>query len=84
LSGNVVLLSVEFADQAANPEKLKADIDRQISVLTAAVDMLHKDCARFNASAPDIIKAALETKRTQAQASGGAVSAIGIPMKPKR
>jgi hypothetical protein len=83
LSGNLVLLTAEFADQAPNPEKLKADIEGQIAVLTAAVDILRQDCERFNASAPGIIKAALETKRAQAQASGGAVSALGIPMKGK-
>lgn len=78
---NVVLLEHQFADDAANSQKLKEEIDRQVASLVRAVEYLRKDIEGHNASAPATIKAELDRKRQQAQAAGGAVAAIGIPMK---
>ena len=83
LRGNDVLLTHQFADDAANPTKLKEEIDRQVASLKNAVENLRRDVEQHNASAPATIKAELERKRQQAQAASGAVSAIGIPIKRK-
>lgn len=81
IRGNLVLLPHQFADETANSEKIKDEIDRQVASLKLAVDFLRRDIEQHNNSAPGTIKAALDAKRTQAQVAGGAVSAIGIPIK---
>lgn len=83
LRGNVLLLAHQFADDAANPTKLKEEIDRQVASLKNAVENLRRDVEQHNASAPGTIRAELERKRQQAQSASGAVSAIGIPIKRK-
>jgi hypothetical protein len=83
LRGNILLLTHEFADTAANSTKLKAEIDREVASLKDAVENLRRDVEQHNASAPATIKAELERKRQQAQTASGAVSAIGIPFKRK-
>jgi len=83
LHGNLVQLMHQFADDAANPSKLKQEIDRQVQALKNAVDTLHRDVEQHNKTAPGTIKAELDRKRQQAQAASGAVSAIGIPIKRK-
>jgi hypothetical protein len=77
----VALLAHQFADNAANPSKLKEEIDRQVQSLKYAVDSLHRDVEQHNKTAPGTVKAELEKPRQQAQAASGAVSAIGIPIK---
>jgi hypothetical protein len=81
LRENPVLFLHQFADDAANSEKLKQEIDRQVASLKNAVENLRRDVEQHNASAPGTITAALEAKRKQAQAASGAVAAIGIPIK---
>jgi len=81
LRGNIVLFLHQFADTAANPETLKAEIDRQVASLQNSVETLRGDVEQHNKTAPDTIRSALEAKRKQAQAASGAVSAIGIPIK---
>lgn len=83
LRGDVLLLTHQFADDAANPVQLKEIIDRHVTSLKNAVETLRRDVQQHNASAPNTIKAALERKRQQAQAASGAISAIGIPIKRK-
>lgn len=81
LRENLVLLRHEFADDAANSEKLKQEIDEQVRRLSGAVENLRRDVVQHNATAPASIKGALDMKRKQAEAASGAVTAIGIPIK---
>jgi hypothetical protein len=81
LRENLVLITHQFADGAANSDKIKAEIDRSIGTLMKVAEDLRRDVAEHNASAPARITAALETKRKQAQAASGAVSSLGIPMR---
>ena len=72
-----------FADDSANPEQLKAEIQRTIESLSSAVTNLARDVAGHNAEAPRLVRAALERKRNKATAAVGAVAALGIPIKAK-
>jgi hypothetical protein len=81
LRDNLVLYTLQFADTAADPQRLKGEIERAVESLKDAAETHRQDIERHNASAPDTIKAALDAKRKQAQATSGAVSAIGIPIK---
>ena len=83
VGGNTVFLPFQFADDAADPNRLKQEIDQNIRRLSDAVENLRKDVQQHNSSAPATITAELERKRQQAQAASGAVSAIGIPIKRK-
>lgn len=83
LQGNLVQITHQFADDAADPARLKEEIDRQVASLKNAVGNLRRDVEQHNASAPATIRAELERKRHQAQAASGAVAAIGIPIKRK-
>jgi hypothetical protein len=81
LRGDTVLLRFQFADDAADSNRIKQEIDQQVRRLGDAVQNLSRDVEQHNASAHATIKAELERKRKQAQAAAGAVSAIGIPIK---
>jgi len=78
---NLVLMLHQFADAAANPGRLKGEIDRQVSALQGAVETLRRDVEQHNKTAPGTVRCALEAKLKQAQAASGAVAAIGIPIK---
>jgi hypothetical protein len=81
LRGNQMMLTHQFADDTADGAKIKTEIDRRILCLITAIDRLRHDVEQHNEAYPATIKAALVTKRQQAQAASGAVSAIGIPIK---
>lgn len=76
-----IILSVSFPDDSANPDRLKSDISRSIKSLEEAVDYLKNDVANHNNSVPNSVKQALKRKRELAQATTGAVAALGIPVK---
>lgn len=81
VSNGEILLSVSFPDDSANPDQLKADISRNIKSLEDAVGYLKNDVANHNNSVPNTVKQALKRKRELAQATTGAVAALGIPVK---
>ena len=76
-----IILSVSFPDDSANPEQLKSDIKRSIKSLEDAVGYLKNDVAKHNSSVPNTVKQAIKQKRELAQATIGAVAALGIPVK---
>lgn len=76
-----IILSVSFPDDSANPDQLKSDVTRSIKSLEDAVGYLKNDVANHNNSVPDTVKQALKRKRELAQATTGAVAALGIPVK---
>jgi len=76
-----IILSVSFPDDSANPERLKSDINRSIKSLEDAVGYLKNDVTNHNNSVPNTVKQAIKRKRELAQATTGAVAALGIPVK---
>lgn len=76
-----IILSVSFPDDSANPDQLKSEISHSIKSLEDAVGYLKNDVANHNNSVPNTVKQALKRKRELAQATTGAVAALGIPVK---
>ncbi len=76
-----IIFSVSFPDDSANPEQLKSDISRSIKSLEDAVGYLKNDVANHNNDVLNTVKQALNRKRELAQATTGAVAALGIPVK---
>jgi len=77
----IIILSITFPDDSADSQKLKSHIDRNIQSLADAVQNLKRDVENHNNSAPQTVSSALQRKRHLAEATTGAVSALGIPMK---
>ncbi|HQO21114.1 MAG TPA: hypothetical protein PLA03_12255 [Acidobacteriota bacterium] len=78
-----VVFAISFPDDSAEPERLRADIERLTKSLMEAVAYLRRDVDNHNNSAPNRIKSALDHKRELAQAAVGAVAALGIPIKKR-
>ncbi len=76
-----IIMSVSFPDDSANPERLKSDISGSIKSLEGALGYLKNDVANHNNSVRNAVKQALKRKRDLAQASTGAIAALGIPVK---
>lgn len=76
-----IILSINFPDDSANPERLKSEIDRHIGSLADAVQNLNRDVENHNRSAPQTVKSAIQRKRQLAESATGAIVALGIPMK---
>ncbi len=83
IRNNEVLFNVSFPDDSADPDRLRADIERNIKSLSDAVGYLKNDVDAHNNSAPNAIRQTLERKRNLSQSATGAVAALGIPMKRK-
>ncbi len=78
---NEIILTVTFPDDSIDPERMKADIDRQIRSLSDAVNYLRNDVESHNKSAPGTVKSAIYRKRQLAESAVGAVAKLGIPIK---
>jgi hypothetical protein len=78
-----IILSIEFPDHSADPERLKSEIDKHIRSLANAVQNLNRDVENHNRSAPQTVKSAIQGKRQSAESATGAIVALGIPMKPR-
>lgn len=76
-----ILISVQYPDNAPNPDQLKQQIKQQIESLASAVGQLQKDVAKHNDSVPYAVKTALARKREKALASNSTIESLGIPMK---
>ena len=76
-----IILSVSFPDDSANPDQLKSDISRSIKSLEEAVGYLKNDVINHNNSVINTVKQTLKRKKELAQATTGAVAALGIPIK---
>lgn len=83
LQNNEVVFSVSFPDDSADPNNLRAEIERLTKSLVDAVTYLKKDVLTHNNSAPNRIKDTLARKAKLSQSAVGAVAALGIPMKKK-
>ena len=80
---DVVVFSCSFPDDAAEPQRLKAEIARTISSLSDAVSNLAKDVENHNKEAPRVVRATLERKLSNARAAVNAVIGLGIPIKQR-
>ena len=83
IRNDVVVFSCSFPDDAPEPQRLKAEIERTIRSLSDAVSNLAKDVESHNKEAPRAVLAALERKRSTARAAVDAVTGLGIPLKQK-
>ncbi|AZT82599.1 hypothetical protein EHN06_03040 [Marinobacter sp. NP-4(2019)] len=81
IKNDEIILSVSFPDDSVNPDQLKSDINRSIGSLEDAIGYLKNDVTNHNNSVPNAVKQALKRKRELAQATTGAVAALGIPVK---
>jgi hypothetical protein len=76
-----IVLDMSFPDDAVDPNRLKAEIERAIRSLMEAVQNLHRDTDNHNRSAPEAVRSAIHHKRQLAQSVTGAVATLGIPIK---
>jgi hypothetical protein len=77
------VIACTFPDDAANPERLKADIQSNIRSLADAVANLRRDVDSHNQTAPQAVRSALAQKKSKAQSAVGAVAALGIPIRSR-
>ncbi|MBE3039740.1 MAG: hypothetical protein IMZ62_13135 [Chloroflexi bacterium] len=78
---STIVISFQFPDDSANPDRLKNDVDRVVKSLEEALGHIREDVQRHNASLHNLIISQLERKRTLARAATGAVTSLGIPFK---
>lgn len=78
---DLIVFSISFPDDSADSAGLKPKIENAINLLTDAVNNLKRDVENHNRSAPQQIKSAVQRKRQLAEATSGAVEALGIPIR---
>lgn len=76
-----VSFTISFADDTANPERIKQQIESNVNSLANAVRNLSRDVANHNSTAPNQIKEALKRKKQKAQNATNALSSLGIAFK---
>ncbi|HEW79890.1 MAG TPA: hypothetical protein ENH34_08015 [Phycisphaerales bacterium] len=76
-----ITFSITFADDSADPTRLKQQIESNVKSLSGAVQNLKRDVENHNRTAPNQIKAALERKKEKAQTATNALAGLGIPFK---
>ena len=81
IQNDKVLFSITFADDSADPGKLKQQIESNVKSLAGAVQNLRRDVENHNRGAPAQIKAAIERKMQKAQTATNALAGLGIPFK---
>jgi len=81
IKNGTVTFSISFADDSADPAKLKQQIDSSVKSLAGAVQNLKRDVENHNRTAPGQIKAVVERKRQKAQTATNALASLGIPFK---
>ena len=81
VSENAIAFTYAFADDRADSQRLKDQIDSTVKSLAGAIANQRRDVENHNRDAPVKIKAAIERKRTKALAAISAVASLGIPIK---
>ena len=81
IKNNTITFSVTFADDSADPNRLKQQIESSVKSLAGATQNLRRDVENHNRTAPIQIKAALERKKQKAQTATNALANLGIPFK---
>lgn len=72
-----------FRDDQANPQQIKQQIDSNIRMLIEAVAQIRNDVMGHNRSVENSVRTVLAQKIAKAKTANGAISALGIPMKPR-
>lgn len=72
-----------FRDDQANPQQLKQQIDDNVRMLSEAVTQISSDVVGHNRSVENVVRTVLQQKIAKAKTASGAISALGIPMKPR-
>ena len=83
VKGDEIVFAISFPDDSADPDRLRADVEKHTKSLADAIAYIKRDVDNHNNSGPSAIRQALERKRRLAQSATGAVAALGIPMKRK-
>ena len=83
IRNDVVVFYHKFPDDAVDPQSIKTEIERNISILSGMVSNLANDIAGHNSSAPRETQAAIERKLSNAKAALNAVASLGIPIKQR-
>lgn len=83
IKNDKITFSITFADDSADPARLKQQIESIVKSLAGAVQNLQRDVENHNRTAPNQIKAALEQKKQKAQTATNALVGLGIPFKRK-
>ena len=78
-----IVFSVSFPDDSVSPDQIRSEVDRHVKSLVEAVNYQRSDVDNHNRTAPDVIRQAIERKRKLAESTGGAIAALGIPLKRK-
>lgn len=78
-----MVFTVRFPDDSPDPERLKAEINRQVQSLGSAVGHLANDVANHNREAEQSVRAALQRKIQKARAALDAVAGLGIPIRQR-
>ncbi len=81
ISDGEITLEFESPDDTMNTERLKEEIDREVSYIVETVTNLARDVELHNNEAPPKIQQRLERKREKALSAVNAVSGLGIPIK---
>jgi hypothetical protein len=80
VSDGELVFQIRFADDTADAEKIRRDIDRNVAVLVDAVSRLAHDVEGHNSRLPSVVTSAIERKRKKALAATDAIAALGIPI----
>ena len=76
-----IVLTLSFADDSANGEQLKKQIDGSAASLVGALTNQSRDVQLHNSKASESVRARLRSKREKALAAVNAIAALGLPMK---
>lgn len=72
-----------FRDDQANPQQIKQQIDSNIRILIEATSQIRNDVVGYNRNIENTVRTVLAQKIAKAKTASGAISALGIPMKPR-
>jgi hypothetical protein len=83
IKNDMITFSIYFADDSADPARLKKEIESNAQSIAGAITNIQRDVENHNSTAPNQIKAALERKKQKAQTATNALVGLGIPFKRK-
>ena len=78
-----IIIEIEYADDSANAENIKSQINREISSLYNAISNLSADVQSHNISVKGNVLASLQYKRKLAEDGNKTLENLGIPIKKR-
>ena len=79
-----IIFKVSLANDSADVEEIKNDIEYYKKVLTEAIIRLNKDVEGYNKTVPNIVKEKLRHKKQQAKNTIIAIEKLNIPIKRRK